>query len=139
MVLALSRKEADRFNHNFVSTEHLLLGLIKLGQGTAFTVLQKMGLKLETVRLEVEKQIGTGPQQKIAGNIPFTPRVKKILTLAKKEAKALKHTLIGTGHILLGILSEGHGVAVRVLKSLDITVEDTRKQILKEIDRNKNP
>ena len=72
-VLALARKEADRFNHNFVGTEHLLLGLIKLGQGVAVNVLQKLGLDLETVRLEVEKQVGTGPDQKMMGNIPYTP------------------------------------------------------------------
>ena len=77
-MLALARKEADRFNHNFVGTEHLLLlGLIKLGQGVAVNVLQKMGLDLETVRMEVEKQVGTGPDQKMIGNIPYTPRVKK--------------------------------------------------------------
>ena len=85
-VLALARKEADRFNHSFVGTEHLLLGLINLGQGVAVNVLQKMGLDLETVRLEVEKQVGTGPDQKLAGNIPYTPRVKKVLELSKKEA-----------------------------------------------------
>jgi len=78
-VLALARKEADRFNHNYVGTEHLLLGLIKLGQGVAVNVLQKMGLDLETVRMEVEKQIGTGPETKMIGNIPYTPRVKKVL------------------------------------------------------------
>src|SRR5450759_2216608 len=81
-VLALARKEADRFNHNFVGTEHLLLGLIKLGQGVAVNVIQKMGLDLETVRMEVEKQVGTGPDQKMIGNIPYTPRVKKVLGLA---------------------------------------------------------
>src|SRR6187549_2489769 len=84
-VLALARKEADRFNHNFVGTEHLLLGLIKLGQGVAVNVLQKMGLDLETVRMEVEKQVGTGPDQKMIGNIPYTPRVKKVLALASKQ------------------------------------------------------
>ena len=83
-VLALARKEADRFNHNFVGTEHLLLGLIKLGQGVAVNVLQKLGLDLETVRMEVEKQVGTGPDQKMIGNIPYTPRVKKVLALAAK-------------------------------------------------------
>ena len=87
-VLALARKEADRFNHNFVGTEHLLLGLIKLGQGVAVNVLQKLGLDLETVRMEVEKQVGTGPDQKMIGNIPYTPRVKKVLALAAKEAKS---------------------------------------------------
>ncbi len=135
-VLALARKEADRFNHNFVGTEHLLLGLIKLGQGVAVNVLQKMGLDLETVRLEVEKQVGTGPDQKQVGNIPYTPRVKKVLNLASKEAKQLQHTYVGTEHILLGLLREGDGVAARVLKNLDIDIEMTRQEILKELDPN---
>ena len=127
-VLALARKEADRFNHNFVGTEHLLLGLIKLGQGVAVNVLQKLGLDLETVRLEVEKQVGTGPDQKMMGNIPYTPRVKKVLALAQKEAKALNHTYVGTEHILLGLLREGDGVAARVLKNLDVDIEQTRQE-----------
>ena len=114
-VLALARKEADRFNHNFVGTEHLLLGLIKLGQGVAVNVLQKMGLDLETVRMEVEKQVGTGPDQKMIGNIPYTPRVKKVLALAATEARALNHTYVGTEHILLGLLREADGVAALVL------------------------
>ena len=135
-VLALARKEADRFNHNFVGTEHLLLGLIKLGQGVAVNVLQKMGLDLETVRMEVEKQVGTGPDQKIIGNIPYTPRVKKVLALAGKEAKTLNHTYVGTEHILLGLLREGDGVAARVLKNLDVDIEQTRQEILKELDPN---
>ena len=135
-VLELARKEADRFNNNFVGTEHLLLGLIKLGQGVAVNVLQKMGLDLETVRLEVEKQVGTGPDQKQVGNIPYTPRVKKVLNLASKEAKQLQHTYVGTEHILLGLLREGDGVAARVLKNLDIDIEQTRQEILKELDPN---
>src|SRR2546426_2468866 len=135
-VLALARKEADRFNHNFVGTEHLLLGLIKLGQGVAVNVLQKMGLDLDTVRMEVEKQVGTGPDQKVIGNIPYTPRVKKVLALAAKEAKALNHTYVGTEHILLGLLREGDGVAARVLKNLDVDIEQTRQEILKELDPN---
>src|SRR5215510_6512649 len=135
-VLALARKEADRFNHNFVGTEHLLLGLIKLGQGVAVNVLQKMGLDLETVRMEVEKQVGTGPDQKMIGNIPYTPRVKKVLALAAKEARALNHTYVGTEHILLGLLREGDGVAARVLKNLDVDIEQTRQEILKELDPN---
>lgn len=135
-VLALARKEADRFNHSFVGTEHLLLGLINLGQGVAVNVLQKMGLDLETVRLEVEKQVGTGPDQKLAGNIPYTPRVKKVLELTKKEAKALHHTYVGTEHILLGLLREGDGVAARVLKNLDIDIEQCRQEILHELDPN---
>ena len=135
-VLALARKEADRFNHSFVGTEHLLLGLINLGQGVAVNVLQKMGLDLETVRLEVEKQVGTGPDQKLAGNIPYTPRVKKVLELSKKEAKALHHTYVGTEHILLGLLREGEGVAARVLKNLDIDIDQCRDEILHELDPN---
>ena len=135
-VLALARKEADRFNHSFVGTEHLLLGLINLGQGVAVNVLQKMGLDLETVRLEVEKQVGTGPDQKLAGNIPYTPRVKKVLELSKKEAKALHHTYVGTEHILLGLLREGEGVAARVLRNLDIDIDQCRQEILHELDPN---
>jgi ATP-dependent Clp protease ATP-binding subunit ClpC len=138
-VLALARKEADRFNHNYVGTEHLLLGLIKLGQGVAVNVLQKMGLDLETVRMEVEKQVGSGPETKMVGNIPYTPRVKKVLALAGKEAKALQHSYVGTEHILLGLLREGEGVAARVLKSLEIDIERTRNEILKELDPNFAP
>lgn len=86
-VLALARKEADRFNHHFVGTEHVLLGILRLGQGTAVTVLEKMGLDLESVRREVEKQIGSGPEEAPRGLIPYTPRVKKVLMLAVKESK----------------------------------------------------
>jgi ATP-dependent Clp protease ATP-binding subunit ClpC len=138
-VLALARKEADRFNHNYVGTEHLLLGLIKLGQGVAVNVLQKMGMDLETVRMEVEKQVGSGPETKMVGNIPYTPRVKKVLALAGKEAKALNHSYVGTEHILLGLLREGEGVAARVLKSLEVDIERTRNEILKELDPNFTP
>jgi len=134
-VLALARKEADRFHHNYVGTEHLLLGLIKLGQGVAVSVLQKMGLDLETVRGEVEKQVGIGQESKTpVGSIPYTPRVKKVLALAGKEAKALNHSYVGTEHILLGLLREGEGVAARVLKTLEIDIERTRNEILRELD-----
>lgn len=135
-VLALARREADRFHHNFVGTEHLLLGLIRLNQGTAVAVLRKLGLDLETVRMEVEKQVGTGPDEKMVGNIPYTPRVKKVLALAAKEARYLNHTYVGTEHILLGILREADGVAARVLSNLDVNVEETRQAILKELDPN---
>ena len=137
--MALARKEADRFNHNYVGTEHLLLGLIKLGQGVAVNVLQKMGLDLETVRMEVEKQVGSGPETKMVGNVPYTPRVKKVLALAGKEAKALNHSYVGTEHILLGLLREGEGVAARVLKTLELDIERTRNEILKELDPNFTP
>ena len=133
-VLALARKEADRFHHNYVGTEHILLGLIKLGQGVAVSVLQKMGLDLETVRSAVEKQVGTGQETKTPGSIPYTPRVKKVLALAGKEAKTLSHSYVGTEHILLGLLREGEGVAARVLKSLEIDIERTRNELLRELD-----
>ena len=138
-VLALARKEADRFNHNYVGTEHLLLGLIKLAQGVAVNVLQKMNLDLETVRMEVEKQVGSGPETKMVGNIPYTPRVKKVLALAGKEAKSLSHSYVGTEHILLGLLREGEGVAARVLKNLEVDIERTRNEILRELDPNFTP
>ena len=138
-VLALSRKEADRFNHSYIGTEHLLLGLIKLGQGVAVNVLERMGLELEAVRMEVEKEVGSGPPQKTSGNIPYTPRVKKVLALANKEAKALNHSYVGTEHLLLGLLREGEGVAARVLKRLDVDIQHTRNEILAEIDPNFSP
>src|SRR5437016_5899715 len=138
-VLALARKEADRFNHNYVGTEHLLLGLIKLGQCVAVNVLHKMGLDLERVRMEVEEYGGSNPATNMAGNIPSTPRVKKVLALAGKEAKALNHPYVGTEHILLGLLREGEGVAARVLKSLEVDPARTRNEILKELDPNFAP
>ncbi len=134
--LALARKEADRINHNYVGTEHLLLGMLKLGQGIAVNVLQRLGLDLETVRQEVEKQVGPGPETKMAGNIPFTPRVKKVLALASKEAKALNQSYVGTEHILLGLLCEGDGVAARVLTTLEVDIERTRNEVLRELDPN---
>jgi ATP-dependent Clp protease ATP-binding subunit ClpA len=138
-VLVLARQEAVRLNHNFVGTEHVLLGLIRLGEGVAFNVLKKLGLALETVRMEVEKQVGTGPDHKLIGNIPYTPRVKKVLALAIKEAKARNLTFVGTEHILLGLLREGDGVAARVLGALDIFIEETGQEILKETDSNLRP
>ena len=112
-VLALALKEAKRFNHAYVGTEHLLLGLIKLGQGVAVNVLERMGLDLERVRMEVEKHVGPHPETKMTENISYTPRAKKVLALAGNEAQALKHSYIGTEHILLGLLREGEGIAAR--------------------------
>jgi ATP-dependent Clp protease ATP-binding subunit ClpA len=138
-VLALARKEADHFNHDFVGTEHLLLGLIRLGQGVAVNVLQKLGADLESVRLEVERQVGKGPGQNAGGYPPYTPRVKKVLALATKEARALNHTYVGTEHILLGLLQETDGVAGRVLRNLHIDLQQTRQNILRELDPNFEP
>ena len=138
-VLQLARKEADRFNHGYVGTEHLLLGLIALGQGVAVNVLQRMGVNLEQVRLEVEKAVGVGPETKTVGNVPFTPRVKKVLALAGSEARALNHAYVGTEHILLGVLREGEGVASRVLKNLGIDLDKARIEVMKELDPNYDP
>jgi ATP-dependent Clp protease ATP-binding subunit ClpC len=138
-VLALARKEADRFSHNYVGTEHILLGLIKLGQGVAVSVLERMGLDLDTVRMEVEKEVGTGSATGSQTNIPYTPRVKKVLQLADKEAKALNHSYVGTEHILLGLLREGDGVAARVFMKLNVDIQQTRSAILSEIDPSLNP
>jgi ATP-dependent Clp protease ATP-binding subunit ClpA len=138
-VLALARKEADRFNHNYVGTEHLLLGLIRLESGGAFNVLQKLGISLENMRIEVEKQVGTGFDNAISGNIPYTPRVKKVLALACKEAKALGHSFVGTTHILLGLLREGEGAAARVMKTMGIEIEATRVEVAKEHEPNLPP
>src|SRR2546427_720278 len=124
--LALARREADRFKHNFVGTEHLLLGLIRLGQGVAVNVLQKLGLDLETVRREVENQVGAGTDLKMTGTIPYTPMVKKVLALAVKESKALNHTYVGTEHLLLGLLGEDASVAARVLTSLNVDADKAR-------------
>lgn len=135
-VIALARKEAERFNHNFVGTEHLLLGLLALGRGVAVEVLMNMGLDLTLVREEIEKHIGTGPDQKMIGLIPYTPRVKKVLALAAREAKALNDRYLGTEHILLGLLREGDGVAARVLRNLDVDLAKARAEI--QIARSKS-
>jgi ATP-dependent Clp protease ATP-binding subunit ClpC len=131
-VLKLARHEADRLKHNYVGTEHLLLGLIKLGNGVATNVLTSLGLNLEAVRLEIENRTGFG-SEKMFGNIPFTPRVKRVLETAKKEADVLGHTYIGTEHLLLGLLQEHEGLAAQVFKHFNLDTEKTRKEILKEI------
>lgn len=133
-VIILARKEADRFNHNYIGTEHILLGLIKLGEGVAVNVLRRMGLDFETVRLEVEKAVGTGPETKMIGEIPLTSRAKKVIEYAVEEAKQLHHSYIGTEHLLLGLLREGEGVAARILKNLDINLDEVRAEILKELE-----
>ena len=138
-ILAYAREEADRFNHNFVGTEHVLLGLIRLGQGVATNVLLRLGLDLENVRQQVEKEARAGAVARIGEAIPYTPRVKKVLMLAVKEAKALNHTYVGTEHILLGLLREGDGVAGKVLKNLGVDLKVCRQEILKELDPNYQP
>ena len=138
-VIQLARAEAERFNHPYVGTEHILLGLAALGQGVAVTVLERMGISLETLRLEVEKAVGQGPETKTVGNVPFTPRAKKVLQLAATEARALNHSYIGTEHILLGLLREGEGVAAQVLRNLNVDLDTTRVEVMKELDPNFEP
>ena len=138
-VLALALKEAKRLNHAYVGTEHLLLGLIKLGQGVAVNVLERMGLDLERVRMEVKKHVAPNPETKMVENIPYTPRAKKVLALAGKEAEALNHSYVGTEHILLGLLREGEGIAARILRNLEVDPARVRNEILKELDPNFTP
>ncbi|MBM3825576.1 MAG: ATP-dependent Clp protease ATP-binding subunit [Verrucomicrobia bacterium] len=134
-VIELARAEARRFNHNYVGTEHILLGLIKLGEGVAVNVLGRMGLDLKTVRAAVEKQVGEGPNEaKSPESIPLTPRVNKVFAHAATEARNLGHGYVGTEHILLGLLKEGEGVAARVLQQLEVDLERCRKEILSDID-----
>jgi ATP-dependent Clp protease ATP-binding subunit ClpC len=128
-VVALAKDEANRLNHSFVGTEHLLLGLIKLGQGVAVKVLERWGLDLE-----VEKEVGTGSDPKVPGPTPLTPRAKKVFSIAAKEAEALGHTYVGTEHLLLGWLREGEGVAAHVLKNFNVDIEQTRQEILTQLD-----
>ena len=138
-VLKLSRKEADRFNHGYIGTEHLLLGLIALGEGVAVNILRQAGLDLETVRMEVEKAVGVGSDMKTVGNVPYTPRVKKVIALAGTEARAMNVDYIGTEHLLLGLLREGEGMAARVLGNLNVNADQIREAILKEMNPNYEP
>lgn len=133
-VMALARKEAERLNHNFVGTEHLLLGILKLGMGSGWNTLNGMNLDLGQVRAEILKLVQVGPDQKVAkGELLCSPRTKKVLVLAAKEAKELKHAFVGSEHILLGLLREGDGVAARVLKHFKVDAEAVRREILKDI------
>jgi ATP-dependent Clp protease ATP-binding subunit ClpC len=115
-VVVLAQEEARMLNHGYIGTEHILLGLIREGEGVAARALESLGISLEAVRQQVEKIIGRG-QQAPSGHIPFTPRAKKVLELSLREAKALGHNYIGTEHILLGLIREGGGVAAQVLVS----------------------
>jgi ATP-dependent Clp protease ATP-binding subunit ClpC len=104
----------------------------------ALGALQTQGFSLDAIRKEVEKRIGPKLEEKVIGNIPYTPRVKKVLALAAKEASELKHTYLGTEHILLGLIREGDGIAARVLKDLGVELERTRQETLKELDPNRS-
>src|SRR5574337_1024929 len=128
-VVVLAQEEARMLNHNYIGTEHILLGLIHEGEGVAAKSLESLGISLEAVRSQVEEIIGQG-QQAPSGHIPFTPRAKKVLELSLREALQLGHNYIGTEHILLGLIREGEGVAAQVLVKLGADLNRVRQQVL---------
>lgn len=133
-VIKLAKKEAQRLNHNYLGTEHLLLGLLKLGQGVAVNVLRNLGLDFETVRQEVERLVGYGPEIQVYGDPALTGRVKKVFEYANEEAAHLGHNYVGTEHLLLGLLRQTDGVAAQVLENLNVDLQEVRKEVLKELE-----
>src|ERR1700678_4275577 len=131
-VVVLAQEEARMLNHNYIGTEHILLGLIHEGEGVAAKALESLGISLDAVRQQVEEIIGQG-QQAPSGHIPFTPRAKKVLELSLREALQLGHNYIGTEHILLGLIREGDGVAARVLVSLGADLAKVRQQVIQQL------
>src|SRR3990167_3713123 len=129
-VMALAREEARRFNHEYIGTEHILLGLVKEGSGVAANVLQNLDIEMKKIRLEIEKIVQSGSDLVSVGQLPFTPRVKKVLEYAMEEARALGHNYIGTEHLLLGLLREQEGVAAQVLLNLGGKLEDVREEVI---------
>lgn len=129
-VIILAKEEARRFNHDYIGTEHILLGLVREGEGVAASVLQKMGVSLEKIRLEIEKLVQPGPTTQIIGDVPFTPRAKKALELAAEEARALGHNYIGTEHLLLGLIREGEGMASQVLLNVGLDLNTVRNEVM---------
>jgi len=130
-VIILAKEEAKRFNHDYIGTEHILLGLIKEGESVAAAVLQNLGLSLDTIRLEVEKLVQFGPSTIVSGDIPFTPKAKKVIELAMDEARRLGHNYIGTEHLLLGLIKEGEGVASHVLMNIGLDLNKVRSEVIK--------
>ncbi len=128
-VVVLAQDEARMLDHNYVGTEHILLGLLHEGEGVAAKALESLGISLDAVREQVEQIIGRGQQQAPSGHIPFTPRAKKVLELSLREALQLGHTYIGTEHILLGLIHEGEGVAAQVLIGLGVDLNRARQQV----------
>jgi ATP-dependent Clp protease ATP-binding subunit ClpC len=128
-VVVLAQEEARMLNHNYIGTEHILLGLAREGEGVAARALESLGISLEAVRQQVEEIIGRG-QEAPSGHIPFTPRAKKVLELSLREAQQLGHNYIGTEHILLGLIREGSGVAAQVLVKLGADLNRARQQVV---------
>ncbi|HOK67158.1 MAG TPA: Clp protease N-terminal domain-containing protein, partial [Anaerohalosphaeraceae bacterium] len=129
-VMALANQEAQRFNHEYIGTEHILLGLVKEGSGVAANVLKNMDVDLKKLRLGIEKLVKSGPDMVTMGKLPQTPRAKKVIEYAIEEARALNHNYVGTEHILLGLLRETEGIAAQVLMNLGLKLEDVRQEVL---------
>ena len=129
-VMLLARQEAGRLNHDYIGTEHILLGLVRLGEGVAAAVLEKLGLDLETIKVGVDKLVTKGSATMMMGEVPYTPRAKRALELAVEEARSLGHNYIGTEHLLLGLISEGEGVAAQVLLNLGVDLDTMRKKVM---------
>ncbi|MDD5436631.1 MAG: ATP-dependent Clp protease ATP-binding subunit [Candidatus Omnitrophica bacterium] len=129
-VILLAKEEAKRFNHDYIGTEHILLGLVREGEGVAAAVLASFGLSPDKIRLEVEKLVQPGPTTVVSGDLPFTPKAKKVIELAMEEARALGHNYIGTEHLLLGLIREGEGVASQVLVNLGLELEKVREEVM---------
>ena len=129
-VMQLANQEAQRFNHEYIGTEHILLGLIKEGSGVAANVLKNLGIDLRKIRMEVEKLVQSGPDMVTMGKLPQTPRAKKVIEYSMEEARNLNHNYVGTEHILLGLLREQEGVAAQVLMNLGLKLEDVREEVL---------
>jgi len=133
-VIKLAKKEAQRLNHNYLGTEHVLLGLLKLGQGIAVNVLRNLNLDYETIRAEVERIVGFGPEIQVYGDPALTGKVKKVFEFANEEAANLNHNYVGTEHLLLALLRQTDGVAAQVLENLNINLKEIRKEVLKELE-----
>ena len=129
-VMQLANQEAQRFNHEYIGTEHILLGLIKEGSGVAANVLKNLDVDLRKIRLEVEKLVQSGPDMVTMGKLPQTPRAKKVIEYSMEEARNLNHNYVGTEHILLGLLHEQEGVAAQVLMNLGLKLEEVREEVL---------
>ncbi len=129
-VMSFARQEAQKFNHEYIGTEHILLGLVQEGSGVAANVLKNIDIDLEKIRHEVEKIVKTGPSMVTMGQLPFTPRAKKVLELSMEEASALSHNYIGTEHLLLGLIKENEGIAAQVLMNLNVKLDEVREEVL---------
>ncbi len=135
-VMALANQEAQRFNHEYIGTEHILLGLVKEGSGVGANVLKNLDVDLRKVRLEVEKLVKSGPDMVTMGKLPQTPRAKKVIEYAIEEARNLNHNYVGTEHLLLGLLREQDGVAAQVLMNLNLKLEEVREEVLNLLGAN---